>query len=46
MSTDGPFITKTFGSASPRGRRDVVSTVDRGICPAIVDENRHSGLRR
>ena len=46
MTTDGPYISKTFGSASPRGRREVVSTVDRGIPTDIGEDNRHSGLRR
>ena len=46
MTTDGPYISKTFGSASPRGRREVVSTVDRGVPTNTVDDNRNSGLRR
>ena len=46
MSTDGPYISKTFGSASPKGRRDVVSTIDRARTPAVADENLHTGLKR
>lgn len=46
MTTDGPYISKTFGSASPRGRREVISTVDRGIPTDIGEDNRNSGLRR